>query len=154
MGFLRMDSFGAYAYFFVNGDILMLDYFAVCRQYRSGGYGSRFLSLLKQHCSEIRAILLEVESPDCAQNASERAVRDRRVAFYQRSGVQKTKVTGLVFGVEYDIMYLPCKQELSDEQVREELLAVYRKMIPPEAFRQKVFVRRPGEQRTVPPAQP
>ncbi len=152
-GLFENGQLRAYAYFFVNGDILMLDYFAMCRQYRSGGYGSRFLALLKQHCSRIRAILLEVESPDCAQNESERAVRDRRVAFYQRSGVQKTQVTSLAFGVEYDIMYLPCKQGLSDEQVREELLAVYRKMISPEAFEKKLLVRRPEEPRTVPPAQ-
>lgn len=143
-GLFENENLRAYAYFFVNRDILMLDYFAVCRQFRCGGYGSRFLSLLKQVCSNIRGILLEVESPDCAQNQEEWSIRNRRVHFYQRNGVLKTQVTSRAFGVEYDIMYLPCKEICSDEQVREELLSVYRKMISPEAFATKLLVRRPG----------
>lgn len=143
-GLFEKQELRAYAYFIVNQDLLMLDYFAVCRQYRNGGYGSRFLSLLKRECSDFRGVILEVESPDYAADERSFDRCNRRIRFYQRNGVMKTKVTSCTFDVEYDIMYLPCRETCSDEQVGKELLAVYQNILSPKMFREKLHVRFPG----------
>lgn len=146
-GLFEENELRAYAFFAKNGAFLLLDYYAVCRGYRSSGYGGRFLARLHDNCRGIQGIILEVEAPDCAEDEGELSIRTRRIAFYQRCGVRKTALTSFLFGVEYDIMYFPCEGECPDEQLRGELLDIYRKMISSEAFRSNLKVREPGAPR-------
>ena len=146
-GLFEGEGLRAYAFFVKNGVFLLLDYYAVCRGYRSSGYGSQFLSMLRNTCRGIHGIILEVEAPDCALNEEELTIRTRRIDFYERSGVRKTSLTSVLFDVDYDIMYLPCEGDYPDEQLREELLAIYRKMISQEAFENRLKVREPGAPR-------
>ena len=89
-GLFEGEGLRAYAFFVINGVFLLLDYYAVCRGYRSNGYGNQFLSLLRNTCRGIYGIILEVEAPDCALKEEELTIRTRRINFYERSGVRKT----------------------------------------------------------------
>lgn len=78
---------------------ILLDYLAMFRPERNGGYGSRTLELLKEHCPD--GLMAEVEDPDDADTPEERALRLRRVAFYQRSGFTPCPFPNVIFGVRY-----------------------------------------------------
>ncbi|MHB0877671.1 MAG: GNAT family N-acetyltransferase [Anaerolineae bacterium] len=72
----------------VDARALLLDYFAIAREWRSRGVGSRFLrqlaDLLQQ--GEMTGIVLEVESDEWGPEA-ERDLRRRRIGFYRRHGL-------------------------------------------------------------------
>lgn len=75
---------------YVTRDVHLLEYLAVARQARSAGIGG---ILLKHSVDAARAngsiagILLEVEHDDDG-DADERALRARRIAFYERNGAR------------------------------------------------------------------
>lgn len=119
--------------FFVKaqqGRVLLLDYFAVCVQYRSHGYGSQCLAQMKTMWSGISGILAEVEDPDKSSSENERNTRARRVAFYQRNGLRPTTVYSVLFGVPYVLHYFPLDTDCNDEQLLQELDAIYHTLFP------------------------
>lgn len=134
LGLYENNEFLAYAYFVRNQErrTLLLDYLAVCPQYRSGGYGSAFLEQMKQYYKEENAVILECESERTAGNEEERSIRRRRIAFYKRNGCRTTRTKSCLFQVEYDILYLPLAKEEVDAAL--EIYAIYGCMFPPAVF--------------------
>ena len=72
-------------------------------------------------------LLAEVESPATAAGEEERRERCRRVAFYQRCGMVHSGIRCLLFGVTYDILWLPGD---SSRQPGPLLDKIYRKVLP------------------------
>jgi GNAT superfamily N-acetyltransferase len=77
----------ALLYFFKNPIYILLDYYAIHRNFRNQGIG---FQLLRQLCDFLqinageRYLLLEVEDPAFGEN---RPDRERRMAFYHRFGI-------------------------------------------------------------------
>lgn len=113
----------------------LLDYFAITPGDRGQGYGGIFLQLLTERLSGADWLLCEAESPDAAQNAAERSLRQRRIAFYLRGGLVETGVTARVFGVEYVILELPRTILHTPEAVRQAYSSFYRNMLPAILYR-------------------
>lgn len=111
LGLYENGELRAYGYFTKHPErgYLLLDFLAVCPQYRSGGYGSYFLQLVKEYYREENGILLECETERTAASEEERSIRHRRIQFYLRNGCMETEVFTRLFGVEFDILYLPLK---------------------------------------------
>ena len=63
--------------------LVLLDYLGVTGTRRSGGLGSRILTLLRQ---QGRALVTESELPVEDDSAMENEIRRRRIAFYARNG--------------------------------------------------------------------
>lgn len=134
LGLYEDNEFLAYAYFVRNQArrTLLLDYLAVCPQYRSGGYGSAFLEQMRSYYKDENAVILECESERTAPDEEQRSIRRRRIAFYKRNGCQSTRTKAYLFQVEYDILYLPLAQTEIDAAV--EIYDMYRCMFPQAAF--------------------
>ena len=49
-----------------EADWLLLDYYAICAQYRSHGYGSQFITKLWEALKDKQGIFVESEQIDCA----------------------------------------------------------------------------------------
>lgn len=82
----------------------LINFLAIFPQSRSKRYGSAFLRILIERFSD-RTIVLEVESPDAARDDAERALRQRRIAFYERAGFHRIPTQkARIFGVEMQIM--------------------------------------------------
>lgn len=127
-----------YAFFIQDKEenVLLLDYFAILEQHRSGGFGSIFLKEMKEKLGAYRGILLETEDIAFAENEQERKVRERRDRFYERNGIIKTEVRSKLFGVNYAIWSYSFGEELSEEACRRGLTNLY-KIIVPEAEYEK-----------------
>ncbi|MCD8051822.1 MAG: GNAT family N-acetyltransferase [Clostridiales bacterium] len=107
-GYYRNDSLLAYACYILtqSGSYALLDYFAVIPELRGQGIGSEFLRSLKGAVSAKSGVFIEAESPDSAKSEDERRVRERRIRFYLSNGAKQTNSRCLLFGVDYNILFI------------------------------------------------
>lgn len=129
----KSDEFRGYAYFAKkNGkQVLLLDYLAVLKSYRSLGIGSKFIKIMKKSFQgEYKAVLAEVENPDYAKNDKERNLRKRRIKFYQRNGLCLSNVLSGIAENEYRIMVLNLEKPLEDKNIITELNMIYKATMP------------------------
>lgn len=141
LGMYHEDEFVAYAFFVVNKErkTLLLDYLAVCGEYRSRGYGGVFLKEMRRFYEGERVIVLECESERTAPDETQRSIRRRRIAFYERNGCCMSRVKSWLFQVEYDILYLPVTDQ--KPRVREELEWIYHSMFPESILKSGKYLR-------------
>ncbi|WP_297426909.1 GNAT family N-acetyltransferase [Clostridium sp.] len=129
----------AYACLVTSKSYLLIDYYAVCEQYRSKGIGSKFLSMLKDTSKNYNGIIVEVESFEYAPNEAERLVRQRRIEFYKKNGMKMTNILSILFNVEYSIMCL-CNITLGDSDIYEAVQTIYKEIIPSNYFSKYVEI--------------
>lgn len=134
-----------YAFFLhVPGeDTLLLDFYAILEEYRSLGLGSFFLQEMKGHYRCFSGILLETEDPECAANDEELSIRSRRNAFYYKNGAHRTGISCSLFGVPFQILYVPIAADgiIDSAALKGKLEAIYRFMLSQELYSQGVVWR-------------
>lgn len=115
----------------------LLDYFAVRKDLRGSGIGTQALHALSRHYADrLDDLILECEHPE---EAPDRGVAQRRIAFYLRAGACATRIESRVFGVRYQILTLPCSGHAEDAVVGKELKELYRMMVPEPYYRGNVI---------------
>lgn len=89
-----------------DGDLVMLDYFAVAEEARGKGHGSACLKWLQEKYRDYR-FFLEIESTKVqAKNLKQRVARKD---FYARNDMKEAKLCAKVFGVEFECLGHDCK---------------------------------------------
>lgn len=140
-GFYDADKLVAYALLVQQpqGNYLLLDYLAVCTPFRSHGYGSQCLQLLKETCrTQYHGLLAELEQPEMTEVAEEKEIRQRRIGFYERNGLRKTNTYATLFQVPFTIYYFPFGHDPGDDILYTELEKIYHTIIPPQLYDQYV----------------
>lgn len=113
------------------GDVWLLDYLAVDGEARGRGIGSEVLSRLPAAVPEATAILAEIERIDAAEDEESRETRIRRKRFYLRNGLDETGVyTRADGGLDYEILSLPCRAHLTEDDVRAAMRRLYETLFP------------------------
>ena len=130
-----------YAFFVRLGGSYLFDYFAISREHRDEGLGSTFLLLLADSFAGADCVIGEVEDPDKAGDAVERALRERRLQFYLRAGCRETELRSVVFGADYRILEVPTAKTHTTNELREVYTALYRSILPPAFFRTQFRVQ-------------
>lgn len=133
----------AYAFFSSapESGYLLLDYYAVCAEYRNSGLGSQFFPLLKQACADKSGFLAEVENPAYISSDEEQDIANRRIEFYKRNGWLMTSVASCLFDVEFLIIQLPFKEVLPETEVRNQLRHLYQAMFSDASYHKYVVIR-------------
>lgn len=85
---------------------MLLDYYAFLEEHRNKGFGGIFLKDIRA-MEDFPGCYLECEAPDTADSPEEYTLRKRRIGFYQRNGAYLTRVRACLFGVTYQILWLP-----------------------------------------------
>lgn len=130
-GLFEEEYLLAYAFFsrVNNGRVCLLDYFAVVKELRGHGVGSRFFTLLREELKDMDSILLEVESVESTEDECEKIIRRRRIAFYEHNGCEMTNVKCFLYGVDYCIMALSVTKPIPESRtVLSELERIYHLM--------------------------
>lgn len=142
LGFFRDGEMRAYIFSVIDRErgFVLLDYLAVCEGGRGKGQGSLCIGHLQSFYREKKGLLLECESIESAENNEESDIRRRRIRFYEKNGCISTGVKALVFGVEYEILYLPLSQQQTDGALEMEHL--YRTMLPDPVYEKRVRIWR------------
>lgn len=131
----------AYAFFVKLVDVALVDYYAVREDLRDAGIGSRFIrALVDGPLRDMDCVLLEVEAPERAPDGRERQTRQRRLDFYLRNGLYETGVSAVVWQVPYRILALPVGARRTPEQVRRVYGDIYRSILAPTVYDEKVAI--------------
>ena len=91
----------------INSDnLILLDYFAVKKQYRGCGIGSAAIkALIRQYAG--KGFFLEIEST--LEEAPNETQRKKRKQFYLSAGLKELHVTAKLFGVNMELLGLDCQ---------------------------------------------
>lgn len=121
------DKLMAYALFTKGGEeFVLLDYYAVLEEYRSGGVGSIFIKEMDSHFDGVRGMLLETEELESAANDEEFNIRQRRNSFYRRNDVVMSDVKSEAAGVRYNIWYKAFEGDMPEaDELRGTLADLY-----------------------------
>ena len=143
-GLYKEENLVAYAFFCkgTESNCILLDFLAVVKEYRSDGYGSKFLKMMQETLTDYDGIIFEVESGKSAKNSEEQIVCERRIDFYHRNGVRDTDNYCLYFGVDMIIMYMTLVRELDDDTIDKNLDNIYHTMFTPEIYSANVILRK------------
>ncbi|STZ27201.1 hypothetical protein [Myroides odoratus] len=107
-----------------------MDYFAVTQEAGRGkGIGSLFIQKLISLLSA-KVIILECEIPEEATDSEEKEIRQKRIAFYERNGAILTTEKIQVFGVNFQLLYLPIQPSFTTFNLATESIAIYQHTIP------------------------
>lgn len=102
--FVIKDEHGKFlgiAYTISNGEIVLLDYFAIKKNKRGCGIGTKALILLKEIFAPL-PLILEIEDPELP--AKNREQRIKRKEFYARCGMKMMDYRISLFGVDMRIL--------------------------------------------------
>ena len=126
-GLYNGDELMAYAImlFAKPGDACILDYLATVRQHRGSGAGSEMLQKLRTELPDCAGILIEYEFTGDDVDPEEQAMRLRREHFYLKNGVRKTRIDLILFGVHFNVGFLPGARDVDDETLQQMQTAVY-----------------------------
>lgn len=131
----------AYAFFVLAEELYMLDYFAVKKERRGSGIGSRFLKELNSRCfREAACVLVEVDDPSFAENGKEKATRERQLAFYLGNGLRDTGARARTFGADFLILEFPKGEPHSRAEAGEFYSRIYRSLLPERIYEQMVMI--------------
>lgn len=124
---------------------VLLDYYAILPQYRGQGAGCFFLQQLAEVFREADGIYIESETSPRTEPtdalSSEPLTRERRIHFYERNGAHKTGVQSRLFGVSYEVLFLPCaRQKRLAFRHLIAIDAIYREMFSPKHYEEEVFL--------------
>ncbi|MBE5922211.1 MAG: GNAT family N-acetyltransferase [Lachnospiraceae bacterium] len=141
-GIFEADELRAYACLLeeTESGILLADYFAVCREWRGQGYGTKAMELLSAACQGSAGLILEVEDPESTQDEAEVHIRCRRIAFYERCGMKLSSVRIYLFGVEYCMMYKTFTDEMVPVKIADTMECLYGSMLPNAIFKKMFHV--------------
>lgn len=140
-GLFAGEEIVGYAFFVRLGKNYLFDYLGIAEGYRDQGLGSIFLEQLAAELTEADCVIGEVEDPDKANDEQTRAVRDRRLQFYLRSGYRKTELCSVVFGVDYRILEVPTGTTHTGDELRLIYTELYQSILPAPFFRTQFQVR-------------
>ncbi|AQX84116.1 GNAT family N-acetyltransferase [Elizabethkingia bruuniana] len=131
----------AYATFmWKEKDLLLLDYFAVTREAgRGGGIGSVFLQELARNI-KAKGFIIECEAPEKAINEEDKVIREKRIAFYERNGVEMTTVIAEVVEVDFCLLYMPIEAGIESIDMETDFLSIYHNLEPKDFYQKFVKI--------------
>ena len=125
------SGIAAYAFFVVIENLYLLDYFAVRKDLRGTGVGSRFLKeLYGNQFRNVSCVLVEVDDPAYADSEEEKEIRERRLSFYLKNGLRDTGARCRAFGVHFLILECPAGDTHTREDAGEIYSRIYRAILP------------------------
>jgi hypothetical protein len=105
------------------------------------GGGAKLLAALPAHEEGAKAILIEAE---CPEKADDRAMAVRRLGFYARCGAVDTGWTEHLFDAWFRVLVLPAEGEALDaETANKELADCYSRVMGADKWRRYVQLYRP-----------
>lgn len=123
-----------------NIKYIHLDYFAILPEYQSKGYGTEAIRKLKEEYKDYYGIFIEIEKVGEGRTLEENEIRQKRAKFYERIGFSKMKFDIDLYQVIYSAYILKCSVNEIEENVIEDILAIYRTIFGEEGLKKNCKV--------------
>lgn len=111
-----------YATLLYAEDKLLLDYFAIIKDFRNMGHGKKFIKGLKEYFHDYSFLLIESEDNDSIQ-------AKKRIDFYKRCGCKDSGIKIKLYFVDYALLFLELNKQI-DINIKEEILSIYKNVYP------------------------
>ena len=124
----------AYAACTWGEESVLCSFLAVEPAMRAHGIGSQVLRRLCAYYESAKALIVEVEQPELAEDETDRLQRERRIAFYERAGFKLVPgIDYTIWGIPMHLMVRPLCAGFTDiaGDLPVEMHAVYAKLFPP-----------------------
>jgi GNAT superfamily N-acetyltransferase len=96
---------------------VLINYFAIFPEYRSKGYGSKVLAIIRTQYPD-RHFVIEADDPSAAEGEERRNQALRRIRFYERAGFRVIPTQKAnIFGVDMLIMTTAADDGLSAREI-------------------------------------
>lgn len=125
-----------YAWCGVAGRAVLVTHLAVHQGMRGHGIGTALLTLLAAQYAEMDRLIVEVERPCDGRILHERQVRERRIAYYERSGFLCYRALAYtIWHVPMHLMVKPLGTASmpTEAQLMRDVRAAYAILLPPHA---------------------
>ncbi len=139
-GVYEGENLVGYAFFMTNENMVLLDYFAIMKDKRNDGYGSKSIALISDYFKDKYDVLvLESEDPNFGKNETDKKIRQRRVNFYKKNNFKIAEIESKVYTVEFVVFTINNKLKNTNE-VAKALYNLYVAMSNEEKCRENVFI--------------
>lgn len=108
---------------------VLISFLATLEQYRSGGYGSRFIGQMREYYGDAAGLIVEIEQCGKGNSKKENDNRNRRRCFYEKNGFFMQKPRLILAGVEMNLMYLPIRRQTLDAPFDHIMYDIYTEML-------------------------
>lgn len=109
-----------------NNKYVLLDYFAIFREFQNKKYGSKAIQKFKEFFSEYNGIYGEVEKLGLGLNEEENKIRERRIKFWKSLGFEFLDLDLEFFKVIYTPCILKTKDiKLDEDEIMKSALEIY-----------------------------
>lgn len=140
-GFFEDEHLLGYAYFIEARGSILMDYLAVSPEYRSRGFGSKFLKVITSTFKDkYNSLLGEVENPRFSLGKDDKINRERRISFYLKNDFKVSNIESRVADDQYTIIKLTLDKELDDKEIYKEVNTVYKTIFSEEYFKNNINV--------------
>lgn len=152
-GIYEQGSLRGYAVFIVPEGLRygLLDYLAVLEKYRGTGVGHMFFDLIGDTLATrylaLRGFLIESEAVECAADAQEHQIREKRISFYLQNKCLQTTLGSRLFGVVYSILVYDFDRRADAAVTLEDLDSVYTAMFPKHHYENNVSLWDEGQKK-------
>lgn len=116
-----------------NNPIILLDYFAIYKQYQNQNYGTQAIEQFQSFFTNYKGVYGEIEKEGLGKTEEENQIRARRIKFWQNLGFHLLETDLELYGV----IYSPCLLKLNDTAYTEEEIISYAFQIYNALFSQK-----------------
>ncbi len=138
LGLYEESEIIGYAFLVKLHNDYLIDYLAVYPEKRNSGAGGAMVSLLAEYLKDADNIIGEVEDPSYTEDAAQKDLQARRLAFYYRNGCADTGLRVKTFGVPFMILRAKEGKCHDNKEMWELYQAFYREVLPKEMFEKNV----------------
>lgn len=102
-GIYEKQKFVGFVYLIYHKDLVYIVFFAVARELRGKGYGTKILVALRKKVAG-KKLILDIDA--LSEMAADAEIRVKRKEFYIRNGFVDTEIRVCIYGVDAEVMAL------------------------------------------------
>ena len=138
LGLYDGEDMIGYAFLVKLDNDYLIDYLAIYPDQRNAGAGGTLVGLLAEYLKDADNIIGEVEDPSYSEDAAQKDIQERRLAFYYRNGCIDSGLRVKTFGVPFLILKAKDGNYHDNEELWRLYQSFYKELLPKDLFEKNV----------------
>jgi len=139
-GLMDEEEIAGYAFLIKHDEDYLIDYLAINPDWRNHGLWGELVHRVGEYLVNAKSIIGEVENPEFAESAEDKAIRTNRLAFYLKRGFRDTGVRTTYFEARFMVLEMEQTGVHTEDEIKALYEMHYKAFLPEGAFEENVFV--------------
>ena len=139
-GLMDGGEIAGYAFLIKHGEDYLIDYLAINPDWRNHGLWGELVQRVGEYLSHAKSIIGEVENPEFAENAEDKAIRTNRLEFYLKRGFRDTGVRATYFEARFMVLEMEQTGVHTEDEIKALYEMHYKPFLPKGTYEENVFV--------------